>query len=183
MAEKSDLPLVPVAGPESVEPPISVPHDRRTAVRYPFTAAAEIYDARTKASVSGRCSDLGLGGCYIDTFSQFPAGSVVAVRMARDNHEFQAAAVVAYSHLQMGMGLTFTEIARDHQKLLRSWIADLSGEPLAEPEEVAVSPPESTAPSGDTGLRFVMNELITLLVRRKAISETEGSELLKHMFR
>lgn len=182
MTEKSHPPLIPAANPEFVEPSISIPHDRRTALRYPFTAAAEIFDARTKACVSGRCSDLGLGGCYIDTFSQFPAGSAVAVRMARDNQEFQADAIVAYSQLQMGMGLTFTEIARDQQMLLRSWIAELAGEPPAETVELA-SAPESLVTGGDSGLRFVMNELITLLVRRKAISETEGAELLKHMFR
>jgi hypothetical protein len=182
MTEKSHLPLVPAVIPDPVEPSISIPQDRRTDVRYPFTAAAEIFDARTNTSVSGRCSDLGLGGCYIDTFSQFPVGSVVAVRIARDNQEFQADAVVAYSHLQLGMGLTFTAIARDHQKLLGSWIAEFAGESLAEAEEAA-SATQSLVTGGDSGVRFVMNELITLLVRRKAISETEGAELLKHMFR
>jgi len=182
MTEKSHLPPVPAVIPDPVEPSIGIPHDRRTDVRYPFIAAAEIYDAHTKTSVSGRCSDLGVGGCYIDTFLQFPVGSLVVVRIARDNQDFQADAVVAYSHLQLGMGLTFTEIARDHQRILSSWIAKLAGESPAGPEDAA-SGPESIAKSGDSGVRFVMNELITLLVRRKTISETEGSELLKHMFR
>jgi hypothetical protein len=183
MAENSELPRMSAAVPDAVERAVAIPQDRRTAVRYPFSAAAEVYDQRSETSVTGRCSDLGLGGCYIDTFSQFPAGSAVAVRIARDDHQFQAGAVVAYSHLQLGMGLTFTEISRNDQQVLRSWIAELSGEHLAEPEEPGSSAPEAAATTDDTGLRFVMSELITLLVRRKTISEAEGAELLKHMFR
>jgi hypothetical protein len=39
----------------------------------------------------------------------------------------------------MGMGLAFTEIKREHQDVLRSWIAELSGE---QPQEAAVSSTE-----------------------------------------
>lgn len=97
------------------------------------------------------------------------------MRIARDDHQFQAGSVVAYSQLQLGMGLTFTEIVSDHQKVLRSWIA--------EPEVTASTAPGAAATAGDTRLRFVMKELITLLESRKAISETERTEPQKHAIR
>jgi hypothetical protein len=82
----------------------------------------------------------------------------------------------------MGMGLAFTGIKREHQDVLRSWIADLSGELPREPAAFQAEP-EAGAIETDANMRFVMNELITLLVRKKIITENEGSGLLRQMFR
>lgn len=175
------MPIVfPAPLPE--EPAKSGGPERRRQVRYPFTAAAEVYELRSKTRVTGRCADLGSGGCYVDTLSPFPVGTSVRVRVEQDNREFEAEAVVAYALVQMGMGLAFTEVKREHLGVLRSWIADLSGEKA----------PENTAPAAEfageaievnASMRLVMNELITLLVRRKIIAETEGAALLRQLFR
>ena len=135
--------------------------------------------------MSGRCSDLGSGGCYVDTLSPFPVGSVVSVRIVRDSREFEAAAVVTNAHVSMGMGLAFTEIKREHQDVLRSWIANLSGEQTrgsaaseASAEEAEPEPGVSIA-----SLQLVVNELLTLLIRKKLITEDEGAKLLRELFR
>ena len=96
--------------------------------------------------------------------------------------EFEAAAVVTYALVSMGMGLAFTEIKREHQDVLRSWIADLSG---VQPPKPAVSTtrPETGAMEANANMRLVLNELIYLLVRKKIFTEKEGSELLRQMFR
>jgi hypothetical protein len=102
--------------------------------------------------------------------------------MERDGREFESAAVVAYAHVSMGMGLTFTEMKREHQEVLRSWIGELSGEASCEP--VAFTPKhETVAIDTDANARLVVNELIYLLVRKKIITENEGAELLREMFR
>jgi hypothetical protein len=181
MSERSDMPIVfPAPSPE--EPAKSGGPERRAQVRFPFTAAAEVHELRSKARVTGRCSDLGIGGCYVDTLSPFPVGAPVRVRVERDQREFEAEAVVAYAHVQMGMGLTFTEVKREHQDVLRSWIAELSGE---QPPEPAVSTVEVEGEAIDVNanMRLVLNELITLLVRRKIITENEGARLLRQMIR
>jgi hypothetical protein len=164
------------------EPPKSGGPENRAQVRYPFTAAAEIFELRSQTRITGRCSDLGAGGCYIDTLSPFAVGAVVRIRMKNDTREFEAAAVVAYTHVSMGMGLAFTEIKREHQAVLRSWIGELSGEPVPEPAASATEP-ETGAVEGNANMRLVLNELIYLLVRKKIITENEGSALLRQMFR
>jgi hypothetical protein len=181
MAERSDTPIV-FPAPLREEPPKSETPENRAQVRYPFTAAAEIYEIRSQTRVTGRCSDLGAGGCYIDTLSPFAVGAVVRIRMKHDTREFEAAAVVAYTHVSMGMGLAFTEIKREHQDVLRSWIAALSGEQAPEPAASAAEP-ETGAIDANANIRLVLNELIYLLVRKKIITENEGSALLRQMFR
>jgi hypothetical protein len=150
--------------------------DNRKQARYPFSVAAEIHDLRSHTRVSGRCSDLGSGGCYIDTLSPFATGAYVKIRLERDGREFIATAVVAYAHASMGMGLAFTEMKREHWDVLRSWIAELSGEQPPEPalaKTAAPAPePEAAATAAaDAGanLRLVLNELIYLLVRKKSL--------------
>src|ERR1700688_4536643 len=181
MSERSDTPIV-FPAPLREEPPKSEAPEKRAQVRYPFTAAAEIYELRSQTRVSGRCSDLGAGGCYIDTLSPFAVGAVVRIRMKHDTREFEAAAVVAYAHVSMGMGLAFTEIKREHQDVLRSWIADLSGEQPPEPV-VSITERETGAIEENASMRLALNELVTLLVRKKIITENEGSGLLHQMFR
>jgi hypothetical protein len=181
MSERSDTPIV-FPAPLREEPPKSEAPEKRAQVRYPFTAAAEIYELRSQTRVSGRCSDLGAGGCYIDTLSPFAVGAVVRIHMKRDAREFEAAAVVAYAHVSMGMGLAFTEIKREHKDVLRSWIADLSGEQAAEPAASATEP-ETGAVEANANVQLVLHELITLLVRKKIITENEAVGFLRQMFR
>ncbi len=181
MSERYDMPFVfPAPLPE--EPPKKGGIENRTQVRYPFTAATEVYELRSQARVAGRCSDLSSGGCYVDTLSPFAVGAVVRVRMERDQREFEAAAVVAYAHVSMGMGLAFTEVKREHQNVLRFWIAELSGEQPPEPAE-SKAEPESEPIDMNANMRLVLNELIYLLVRKKLITENEGAGLLRQMFR
>ena len=181
MPERSDMPIMfPAPLPE--ESAKTSGPERREQARFPFTAAAEVYELRSQTRVTGRCSDLGSGGCYVDTLIPFTVGAVVRVRIVRDSREFEAAAVVTYAHVQMGMGLMFTEIKREHHNVLRSWIADLSGEPPPEPAP-STTAPETGATEANANMRFVLSELIALLVRKKIITEIVGAGLLRQMFR
>jgi hypothetical protein len=180
MPKRSDMPIV-VPGPMPDSQAKGGGPERRKQVRFPFTAAAEVFDLRSQTRVNGRCSDLGSGGCYVDTLSPFVVGTVVRVRIVSDANEFEAAALVTYAHASMGMGLAFTEMKREHQDVLRTWIAGLSGE---QPDEAVVSPePESGSIEGNASMQLILNELITLLIRKKLITENEGAELLRRVFR
>jgi len=181
MSERSKMPIVfPAPSPE--ESAKSGGPESRAQVRFPFTAAAEVCELRSQARVSGRCSDLSAGGCYVDTLSPFAVGAIVRVRMERDARVFEAVAVVAYAPVSMGMGLTFTEIKHEYRGVLRAWIAELSGERISEPA-ASTTEPEAGEIEADANLHSVLNELIYLLVRKKIIAENIGAELIRKMLR
>ena len=172
--------------------------ERRAAQRFPCTAAAEVLDLKSKARVTGRSTDLGLGGCYIDTLAPFAVGAAVQIRLVREKREMEATGVVTYALVSMGMGLSFTEIKPEQQAVLKGWIAELSGEaptvsdePLADlelgPHGAARREPDSAQEAGSVatagGNRQVLNELINLMVRKRLITEGEAAALLRQMYR
>ena len=182
MSERSDKPLILVPGPMPVESDKGDGPERRRAVRYPFTASAEIMDLRSHTRVTGRSSDLGLGGCYIDIISPFAVGSPVSVRLKREQHVFEAMATVTYSQMSFGMGLSFTEVKPEHQAVLQAWVAQLSGKGLSESHASATRPESEILPTL-LNLQQILNELVNLMVRKKVIDETEGSALIRRIFR
>lgn len=119
----------------------------------------------------------------------------------QDSRAFESAATVTYAHTSMGMGLAFTGMKREDQGVLRSWIADLSGEqppelaaplpalvatlvaaPSPAPSTPASSPREMESSESNASLRPIVYELITILMRNKLITEKEGALLLRRMF-
>jgi hypothetical protein len=158
--------------------------ERRIQIRYPFMATAELYDVRSQTRIVGRCSDLSLGGCYVDTLSPLLSGSSVRIRIKHGSREFEATGTVCYSHISMGMGVKFTQIKKEYQNVLLSWIADLSGGQPPMPEAPAKEP--EAVPQQDlssSNIRLVLNELINLLVRKQILSEKESAALLHQLFR
>jgi len=182
MSDTSNNSMTLVPGPLSDKPEkIEGKPERRRAVRYPFTATAEIMDLRSNTRVTGRSSDLGLGGCYIDILSPFNAGSQVRVRLEREKKVVEAMAIVSYAQQSFGMGLAFTEIKPEHQIVLRSWIAEVSGEPL--PENISSgAEADSDSSSAVLHLQEVLIELINLMVRKKVINTAEATALLRKIF-
>ena len=104
----------------------SAPPEKRRAVRrIQFVASAEVTARDTDTLLSARMSELGLGGCYVDTLSPFPSGTLVHVRIIRDGGAFECEAKVVYIHEGFGMGIAFTNMALDQRRMLENWIADL----------------------------------------------------------
>jgi PilZ domain-containing protein len=104
----------------------SAPHEKKRAVRrIQLVATAEVTARDTDTQLSARMSEIGLGGCYVDTLSPFPDGTLVHVRIIRDGGAFECEAKVVYIHAGFGMGIAFTNIAIDQRRMLENWIADL----------------------------------------------------------
>jgi hypothetical protein len=53
--------------------------ERRGSNRHPFIAVADVVELGTGALFSTRTTDLGPGGCFVDTLVPFDAGSNVRV--------------------------------------------------------------------------------------------------------
>jgi hypothetical protein len=97
----------------------------RAVRRCPFTATAEVTDLGTGTRLSGRTSELGIGGCYVDALNPFPEGAVVHLKIVRDQGVFETPAKVVYCHPKFGMGLSFGEMTPDHRLLLETWLVEL----------------------------------------------------------
>lgn len=182
MPERSENPLSVVRAPSPITSKTTNDVERRQSCRYPFTAAAEVVELRSQTRLIGRSSDLGSGGCYIDTLAPIAVGTVVRVRLEHGERQFEAVATVSYAHLSMGMGLAFTQINPESQALLQKWVGELSGEQLPDlPLPVASDEPNRL--SEILNLQQVLNELISLMIRKKVIDQNEGAGLLRQIFR
>src|ERR1700741_3805036 len=101
------------------------PAKRRSVRRCPLVASAEVTEVRSGARLSARTSELGLGGCYVDALNPFPEGTVVELRILRDQGVFETKAKVVYCDPRFGMGLAFTEMTPDQRALLETWLAEI----------------------------------------------------------
>src|SRR4029077_3396127 len=112
-AENSTGPSIPVTGA-----------DRRVHPRYEFTAAVEVLAADSGARIETRVRDLSQQGCYVDTSEALPLGTVTDVRIKKGAQVFEAQARVVYSRATKGMGLVFTGIEPEPQRILETWLAE-----------------------------------------------------------
>jgi hypothetical protein len=115
----------PVAGTGPPAKEESQSAKRRAVLRCALVASAEVTELVAGAQLKARTSELGLGGCYVDTLNPFPQGTLIRLRILRDNGLFETQAKVVYSDVRFGMGLAFTEMTADQRSLLESWLAEL----------------------------------------------------------
>jgi hypothetical protein len=101
------------------------PAKRRSVRRCPFVASAEVTELSSGTLLSGRTSEVGLGGCYVDSLNPFPEGTQVALRILRDKGVFETKAKVVYCDPTFGMGLAFTDMTPDQRSLLETWLTEI----------------------------------------------------------
>lgn len=98
---------------------------KRSVRRCPLVASAEVTELHSGALLSARTSELSVGGCYVDVLNPLPEGTLVGLRILRDQGIFQAKAKVVYCDPSFGMGLAFTEMTRDQRSLLEAWLTEI----------------------------------------------------------
>jgi len=86
--------------------------DRRNADRHVFTASAEVVELSSGARFSTRTTDLGPGGCFVDTMLPFPVGAKVRVNVQKGKTQFETGGVVVYSQTGLGMASRSTRSSR-----------------------------------------------------------------------
>jgi PilZ domain len=176
--------------------------ERRTDPRYPVAAMAEATELKSHTRITGRISDIGIGGCYFEVMSPFGVGAELKVRITRNHQSVTANAKVLYSTGGMGMGLLFSNVDPDQRHILQEWVGDLNGSgvsPLHGAGAAAANAALSAASANGgselvheaagaaerTGMnedpRNVLNELITLLMRNRVLTDTEGKNLLRKL--
>jgi hypothetical protein len=97
----------------------------RAVRRCPVVASVEVTEHSSGTRLSGRISELAMGGCYVDSLNPFPVDAVVQVKIVRDQGAFEAEARVAYCDPRFGMGLAFTQMTPEHRAVLEGWLFEL----------------------------------------------------------
>jgi len=99
---------------------------QRSVRRCPFVASAEVTDIASETKISARTSELGIGGCYIETLNPLGEGTLVRLRIMRDQGVFETKATVVYSHTNSGMGLAFAKpLPQPERAILEDWLAEI----------------------------------------------------------
>lgn len=150
--------------------------ERRSADRHVFTASAEVVDLTTGARFSTRTTDLGPGGCFVDTLSPLPIGSQVHVSVRKGETHFQSEGTVVYSQDGLGMGIGFESLDAAQQRALEAWLTELTG------GRYTVSPielrKEKRAPRVNGGDHAMVVRLVQLLIGKGVLTEAEGASIL-----
>jgi hypothetical protein len=154
--------------------------DRRGSTRYGFSAVAEIMDRQSGARMAVRIADISWDGCYADALNVFPAGAQVIVLIRHGDLEFKTTATVIYALPSMGMGIRFKDMAPEMRPILQKWIAEAQGE-FSMPFDTTSIESDARGAAGTD--RKVLYRLLELLMRKRLLSETEGTALLQELLR
>ncbi len=151
--------------------------ERRRADRHMLTASAEVIEIGSGARFSTRTTDLGPGGCFIDTTNPFPIGAKVRVALRKGRNEFHTAGTVVYSQQGLGMGISFGEVDAQQQRALNAWLGEPAGEAHVSGE---MSPSARYADAGysSDSERATLVRLVRLMITKGILTEAEGSSVL-----
>jgi hypothetical protein len=162
---------------------VTVATEHRRHTRFALTAFVEALDPKSNTQISGRSSDVSLGGCYVDTLNPFHEGTVIRIRLTKENISFEANAKVVFSQIGMGMGVAFLSAEKDQFQIYQKWINQFSDN--ATPAPNMLDGEQGSAGNNDLHEEqfYVLNELVIALMRKGTLSEVEGKAMLKKLHR
>src|SRR5579859_5979686 len=149
--------------------------ERRGGLRYQITVAAEVIELISGTRFSTRTTDLGPGGCFVDTLMPLPVGSSVRVRLHKDGMAIEALGTVTYSQSGLGMGVAFDNMPPERARALDAWLVELTA---AKPPSFDVSRGSNRTTSKEEQHTQIAQRLVRLLVKRGVISEADAAALL-----
>lgn len=157
--------------------------ERRRHLRFPFIASVEAIEPQSHATLKGRVSDLGFGGCYVDTMNSFAVGTLIKIQLIKEKTTFEADARVMFSHTGMGMGVAFVSAVPEQLQVLHNWLAELAGKTSPEQEAEKEAEPVGGALDSADRQDFVLGELIKALIKKGVLGEREGKAMLHRLHR
>ena len=117
----------------------------------------------------------------MDTANSFPAGSIVTIRLTKDNCRFEADAEVVYSLVGMGMGVKFTAAEIEQLGTVEKWVAEISGEGLPEPARPESSDQFCAQKSPGDEKYLVLSELVMELMKQGILSNVKCQAMLQKL--
>ncbi len=152
--------------------------DRRAGNRHLFTASAEVVELTSGARFATRTTDLGPGGCFIDTTNPFPVGAKVRVSIRKGKNQFNTTGTVVYSQQGIGMGISFNGLDEAQQRAIEGWIRGAYDEGSS---GYAARPQVDAEKSvGEQGVspRIALMRLVRMLVTKGFLTEAEAASIL-----
>lgn len=150
--------------------------ERRNTIRYQLTVSAEVVELKSGTRFSTRTTDLGPGGCFVDTLMPLPVGSDVSIRLHKESISFEATGTVTFSQAGLGMGLGFAEMPPEKQTAFDAWLAELT---MVRPPTFETHRGVQRNAHGKEKSSALTQRLIRLLVKRNLITEAEAAALLE----
>lgn len=147
--------------------------DRRGTDRHLVIASAEIVELSSGARFSTRTTDLGPGGCFVDTLTPFPVGSKVRVTIYKTDSRIESRGMVVYSQQGLGMGVAFDQLSPKDRKALDVWLAELTQGKVAIPESKRPNQKLKELATDRTALI----RLVQLMISKGILTEAEGSSV------
>jgi hypothetical protein len=157
--------------------------EHRRHARFPLTALVEALEPKSNTQISGRSSDVSLSGCYVDTLNPFPEGTLIRIRLTRENISFEANAKVIFSQIGMGMGVAFTSAEKDQFRVYQKWIDELSGNSSTKLNVLEEDRQSGGNIDSQGEQAYVLNEIVIALMRKGVLTEVEGKAMLKRLHR
>jgi hypothetical protein len=105
--------------------PPGTKNDSRQRPRYSFTADIEVTDLQSEIQIRDRTKALSMCGCGVDTENLFPKGTRVRIKIAHEGSIFEAFGRVAYAQPTLGMGVVFTSVELESDRILKGWLTEL----------------------------------------------------------
>ena len=102
---------------------------RRTP-RYSLIVDVEMTDALSEMQIRARTKMLSMCGCGVESSMLFPRATSVRIRFLHQDAEVRALGRVVYSSSDLGMGVAFTTVEREDERILECWIADYLNIPV-----------------------------------------------------
>jgi hypothetical protein len=151
--------------------------ERRSNDRHVITASAEVVELGSGAKFSTRTTDLGPGGCFVDTMVPFPVGANVHVTVHKGKTPFKTGGVVVYSQSGLGMGIAFETMEPQQREELDTWLTELTGGKQASSHhDSPYAPSKSTDGRGTDHASLV--RLVKLMIGKGILTEAEGTSVL-----
>jgi hypothetical protein len=151
--------------------------ERRGTDRHVVTASAEVVELGSGAKFSTRTTDLGPGGCFVDTMVPFSVGSNVRVNVYKGKTQFETGGVVVYSQTGLGMGIAFADMEPQQRSALDAWLTELTGEKQSShhpaPGYAADRSDDSRAAD-----KAALVRLVRLMITKRILTEAEGASVL-----
>jgi hypothetical protein len=99
--------------------------EKRGYTRFAVSIDVQALEPIANKTAVGRVTDLGFGGCFVESNDSFSPGTQVELHMQCGERVFRCRALV--THLaERGMGFTFTEADPQQEISVTDWVRELS---------------------------------------------------------